>query len=204
MIGIVVLNYNDWKTTLDFVISINGYSCFDKIVIVDNCSTDDSFERLYHLKSDKIDVIKSHKNGGYGYGNNLGIEHLKDHYDAEIIFISNPDVIVSEDVIAKCITVLRMQDDSGIVAPMMKNIDYSVNPKCVWRIPTYLEYLFFPFKVFQPFSNKIYYNIENLKDDIIRVDCIAGSFLEYQIAYLKERNYLMRISFYIAKKHFWE
>ena len=90
MIGCVVLNYNDYKTTTDFVLRVKEMKSIDLIVVVDNYSTDDSFHQLLSLESEKVHVIQSSKNGGYGYGNNVGIEYLKGKVD--YILIANPDV----------------------------------------------------------------------------------------------------------------
>ena len=91
MIGCVVLNYNDAKTTVEFVQRVKNMDSIDLIVVIDNCSTDDSYIQLKILESNKVHVIKSEKNGGYGYGNNVGIDYLKDKVD--YIMIANPDVI---------------------------------------------------------------------------------------------------------------
>ena len=71
-IGIVILNYKDSDNTKKLCQLISEYNLIDKIVVVDNLSPDDSFERLIGLKSDKIDDLQSDKNGGYSYGNNYG------------------------------------------------------------------------------------------------------------------------------------
>ena len=39
----VILNYNDADTTIDLVERIEGYDLLWQIIIVDNCSTDDSW-----------------------------------------------------------------------------------------------------------------------------------------------------------------
>lgn len=43
---IVILNYNDFSTCQRLLEKIKDYAIFDKIVIVDNCSTDDSVALL--------------------------------------------------------------------------------------------------------------------------------------------------------------
>lgn len=100
-IGIVILNYNDYKTTIQLVNLINKYECIDKIVVVDNCSQDDSYQYLLQLSGVKVDVIKTEKNGGYSYGNNFGAYWLIDNYHIEILFLANPDVWFSEEYIIK-------------------------------------------------------------------------------------------------------
>ena len=94
MVGCVVLNYNDSKTTIELINRIEKMDSIDVVVIVDNNSTDDSFSVLKQYASEKIHVIQSDKNGGYGYGNNCGIEFIKKNYDCDYIIIANPDVIL--------------------------------------------------------------------------------------------------------------
>lgn len=43
-VGIVILNYNDYQTTKDMIDNIKDYDSIDHIVIVDNKSTDNSYE----------------------------------------------------------------------------------------------------------------------------------------------------------------
>ena len=61
----VVLNYNDGKTTEKLVKKIRDYGCFEHIVIVDNASSDHSWERLLMLQNQKVRVIRAGENGGY-------------------------------------------------------------------------------------------------------------------------------------------
>ena len=89
-IGFVILNYNDSDETLQLCNKIKNYSSIYKIVVVDNLSTDNSFEKLKKIEGNKIDVILSDKNGGYSYGNNYGAFYLIDKYKIDILFISNP------------------------------------------------------------------------------------------------------------------
>lgn len=80
MVGCVVLNFNDSKTTIELLNRMKNMKSIDVIVVVDNCSTDDSFSVLKQYTSKKIQVIQSEKNGGYGYGNNCGIAFLKPEF----------------------------------------------------------------------------------------------------------------------------
>ena len=50
-IDCVILNYNDAKTVERLVRQIEHFCCFHRIVLVDNDSTDDSWERLKALDS---------------------------------------------------------------------------------------------------------------------------------------------------------
>ena len=56
MVGCVVLNYNDSKTTIELINRIGKMTPIDVIVIVDNNSTDDSFSVLKHIKMVVMDM----------------------------------------------------------------------------------------------------------------------------------------------------
>ena len=53
-IGIVILNYNDSQTTIELLERIKNYKIFTLIVIVDNCSNDNSMEVLKKYENSKI------------------------------------------------------------------------------------------------------------------------------------------------------
>lgn len=61
MVGCVVLNFNDSKTTIELLNRMKNMKSIDVIVVVDNCSTDDSFSVLKQYTSKKIQVIQSEK-----------------------------------------------------------------------------------------------------------------------------------------------
>ena len=71
MIDILVLNYNDAETTSIFVKSVKSFSSVRMVLVVDNHSTDNSLNKLKLLQEDKVVVIQTEKNGGYGSGNNF-------------------------------------------------------------------------------------------------------------------------------------
>ena len=87
--GLVVLNYNDYKTTIKLIKMIKDYKSIDLIVIVDNCSTDKSYKKINEYTNNKVKLIKSDKNGGYAYGNNFGIHYLIENHKCDIIFTNN-------------------------------------------------------------------------------------------------------------------
>lgn len=80
-------------------------------MVVDNFSTDNSVQLLSDIISEKVEVIVSNKNGGYGAGNNYGIKYLIDKYNSDYILLSNPDVIVEDETINKLEEFLRNNQD---------------------------------------------------------------------------------------------
>lgn len=80
-VAIIVLNYNDNENTKKYVNQIEDYKIVDKILVVDNKSTNkEELKKLSTLKSKKVEIISSDKNGGYAYGNNYGIKYLDKVY----------------------------------------------------------------------------------------------------------------------------
>ncbi|MDO5291417.1 MAG: glycosyltransferase [bacterium] len=182
MLCVVVLNYSDYKTTIEFVNSVINYEIIDHIVIVDNCSPDSSYEKLatiYKNHEDVVDVIRTKRNGGYGYGNNYGVNYCIEKYGAQHILISNPDVEVEEITIKKCLDYLMQYKECAVVSPVMLNHDMTLNKRCVWKKPTYWEYLFFSLTLMGRFFQGMYYSIDSFDKDnqAVKVGCVAGSLL---------------------------
>jgi len=176
MIDVLTLNYNDSKTVIEFVNSIVRFPSVRKIIIVDNCSTDDSLKRLENIQSDKVDVVKSDKNGGYGAGNNLGIKYLCEKYESEYILLANPDVVISENTINELEKFIKNKPEYSVVAPMMTDADGVIQYNSAFKIPRLISYLI-SFELF--LSRKIkpfcYKGIEKTNRSFCEVDSVAGS-----------------------------
>lgn len=174
MIDVLVLNYNDAITTTVFVESVKHYSFVRKILVVDNHSTDDSLEKLKSLENDKIIVVDSGQNKGYGAGNNFGIRYLNEKYNSGYILVCNPDVVISEKVMIELNSFLEKNSDYAVVAPMMeipgKGYQYTAfkNEKI---FPFVMSVELFFAKRFSP----LYLKISKQQNSAIDVFSVAGS-----------------------------
>ena len=192
--AIIVLNYNDYKNTKKYVEIIKEYKNIDKIVVVDNLSPNDDYEKLLELKSDKIIVLQSEKNGGYSYGNNYGIRYL-DSLNEKIdnIIISNPDVYVTEEAIQKCIDELNANEKTAIVAPCMRYSDNKIARRSSWKIRTYFRDVIHSTRLLELLFYGVLRNGEYSKNDYeknkLKVECIAGSFFIIKHDIFKEIGY---------------
>lgn len=180
--AIIVLNYNDYLTTEKYINNIKKYNSIDKILIVDNNSSNCDYDKLKNLTSHKVEVIKAGRNGGYSYGNNFGVRYLIEKY-GEMYFdtyiISNPDIDVEDTTIQKCVSKLHSSKEIAIVSPRMyfvhgparrsawKKRTYLIDIACSTRILELL--LFFLLK-------KGEYTNEDFKQECLNVHAIAGSF----------------------------
>ena len=194
-VAIIILNYNSEEDTIKYVQAIKEYKILDKIVVVDNKSiTENAFEKLEKLKSDKTDVIQSDKNGGYSYGNNYALKYLDEKQEKyDYIIISNPDVSVTENAIVECVNKLEEKEDVAVVAPRMHDKENKPIRRSSWKIRTprldmihstrLLEILFYKKLRKGEYSNEEYKNSE------LEVKAISGAFFVIKYDIFKKVNY---------------
>ena len=176
MVDILVLNYNDSKTTISFVNSVKNFSNVEHVLIVDNKSTDDSLEKLKKITSEKVILIESERNGGYGAGNNLGIRYLSEQFHSEYILLSNPDVIVSEEVLLKMEDFLRSHSDYAIVSPFMCDTEGKRQGNTAFRVPSKWEYILSSDLLLKKYIHSFNYEMKEFENvDVQNVGCVSGS-----------------------------
>ena len=101
-IAYVVLHYMAGKDTIECaesIIKVAAQSQHEiKIVIVDNCSTNDSLKDIKnHFEGySEVEIIVNDKNLGFAQGNNKGFYYAKHVYGADFIVMLNNDTIVSQ------------------------------------------------------------------------------------------------------------
>lgn len=119
--GLVVLNYIDFKTTVDLLDIIKDFDALDHIAVVDNNSPNNSYNELKKYQSEKISVIQSGKNGGYSYGNNVGIKYLVANFGVDIIGIANPDVVFDNEFVRRVKILFDEYPDYAVITGLMTN-----------------------------------------------------------------------------------
>lgn len=107
-ISIIIVTYNSLKLISDCINSIiqnNDIGDRLEIIVVDNNSEEkeEMFSFLENKYRDKISLIDSGKNGGYGYGNNIGIRASQ----ADKVVVMNPDVRFVSPILSSVIEVLN-------------------------------------------------------------------------------------------------
>lgn len=128
---IIILNYNDLRSVTELISRIVHYDALQHVVIVDNCSTDGSYEKLSRIKNDKVDVIQCTNNGGYASGNNFGARYALNKWDIDVLFFANPDVSFSEETVIKIEKALYQNKSYAVAAPLVQK-GYNV-----WKLPKF-------------------------------------------------------------------
>ncbi len=97
----ILINYNGFLDTKNCVKSLlNQSNKLYKIIIVDNCSPDNSYDDLVkeYDKVEEVIVLKSEKNAGFSYGNNFGMKYALDNFDFDFFMLINNDTISDKEV----------------------------------------------------------------------------------------------------------
>ena len=212
--AIIILNYNKYELTERVVNNLINIKYNGHIVIVDNDSQNESFKILdnkFGGINKKIHVIKSNKNGGYAYGNNIGIKYILGKEDnIEYIGIMNPDVILESSFsIEKLISNISERNDiAGITAMQLYNQEYSLN-KVGWKLTGYTSILLSNLVLFYKFMNYSKYKkfkLDKYNNSIAEIDVMAGCFFILksdvfkQVGYLDENTFLYYEENILAKK----
>ncbi|QHJ70552.1 glycosyltransferase [Planococcus halotolerans] len=203
----IILNYNDSSTTENCLKYMNEYSVVDKIIIVDNCSTDASYEVLKMYESNKIEVIKSSENKGYAHGNNFGIKYAQNRYDVKNFIISNPDIYIKEATIKLICNHLDTNLNVGAATAVIYDSNNNIVKNFAWKLPTYSQLLFGTSLILNKinekiFNNGILYSKEILKNrQILKVDVLSGCFFIVKANILKEINYFDERTFLFCEEN---
>ncbi len=92
----VVVVYRNTEDLISLIQSINKFNSDFKIIVVNNYYDDESMKKCQKIALDKDCDFINVPNGGYGFGNNRGIEYANQNYDYNFIIISNPDIEIKK------------------------------------------------------------------------------------------------------------
>lgn len=183
MLTCVILNYNDYTSVEKLYDHIKDYKIIDKIILVDNASTDDSFDKLSRIGvNENTVVIKSDKNGGYAYGNNIGLRHSK-KLGTDYVIVCNPDTEFSEDAIKSCLNSFKRSSKIAAVSPKVTKGSIAYKFTSPLGEIAYSNLLLN--KMFKPRTIRK----SQKSKDLMRVDVIPGSFVMYDMKKVSEVDF---------------
>lgn len=116
-VAIVILNYLNYKDTIECIESIESDLYLQKeIIVVDNNSKNESWDILNTNYKDKVHLIKSEENLGFANGNNLGIEYARENLKCSFILLVNNDTIFKDNMLITEL-VKAYEDGVAIIGP---------------------------------------------------------------------------------------
>ena len=197
-LALVVLNYNDADNTLKVLGNTANYDVFDKVIVVDNASNDDSRIRFksYCEDNEKIYFVENHENKGYGAGNNIGIFVAK-KLGIDLALIANPDTDFEERVIKVLKSAMDKNENIGICAPLVETSDVYgsrenvLNGASCWPMRDFLHSLAENGPICRRiFTKSLHYDRNFYNAKIRKVGAVLGALLMVRVdAFIKVGGY---------------
>ncbi len=199
MLSIIIVNY---KTSGDITRCLESIVKYEKnykeyeFIIVDNNSDDQGLEQIKRTFK-FINLIHAPQNGGFAYGNNIGIRKAKGDY----IFLLNPDTYLSDNSIEKLLTRISGDKKVHIIGPKLLNADGSNQsyylPKSyltIWKLFCEQMYLYRVFRNVRPLNS--YFRTYMDYDKEVHVEQVSGAAFMFRreiidVISLLDENYFM-------------
>ncbi|MTH34210.1 glycosyltransferase [Paracoccus limosus] len=143
-VQVVVLNWRTAEMSLDAVeAALRELEGLDGgVTIVDNDSGDGSFERMQDAaqargwSADRVAVVQSGWNGGFGAGNNHGIRQgLPDGRRPDLVYLLNSDAIPQPGSLRVLVDYMRAHPEAGIIGSRLRGTD-GVPHRSAFRFPS--------------------------------------------------------------------
>ena len=183
----IIINYNDYKTTKRLLDNIKDYKVIDKIYVVDNHSTDNSYEELKKLNIKRYEVIETSSNKGFAFALNIGAKKaIEDFGNVDIIF-SNSDIIINSNEDLEDLKKTLDKRIVGLVGPVVVQ-NGKLNRG--WHLPSPKNEILSNLPgIGKRFNKKIFYDDSYYKGDSSEVEVISFCFFLIKSEVLKEINY---------------
>ncbi|WP_158275489.1 glycosyltransferase family 2 protein [Maritimibacter sp. 55A14] len=174
---IVIVNYNTADVALQAIGSaLENTGGLDlEIRIIDNDSSDGNLETLRAAHPD-LPVIAAGFNGGYAWGNNIGIAQAKGRH----VLILNPDTVLHADTLKTAVAYMDAHPEAGILGARVFLEDGS-EQSSVFREPSLRRLawnIFIPNAIARKswiFGDHRY--ASRRRDRVMDVDIVSGCFM---------------------------
>lgn len=176
---VVILNYNSSDDTIKTVEKLRALGV-SNILIVDNCSSDNSYE-IIRNKFNNINgiiVLKNIENSGYARGNNFAIKYIEErHKDIKYIVIMNPDVTILDiKIIDDLIKILEANQDIAIISGLQIYNGKLNLKKSAWRQKKF-PHILLQYLLMKNLDLNGYRELDiDLNNKIAYVDTVPGCF----------------------------
>ncbi len=197
-LGIVIVNWNTrdlLRRCLETVLVSEG-PFTHQVIVVDNASSDGSAD-MVRSAFPTVEVIASPVNGGFSYGNNLGLRALGYRGAGDVAedapryaLLLNPDTEVPPDALCRMIQFMDGRPDVGAAGPKLVLADGSLDLACRRSFPT-PEVSFYRFsglsRLFPRHPRFGRYNMTFVDPDReIEVDSVVGAYMQVRRAAIEQ------------------
>jgi len=189
-LGIVIVNWNtrDYlKRCLETILASTGDFSY-RAVVVDNASTDGSAE-MVRQEFPSVELIASTVNGGYPYGNNLGLRALGYRGAGDVApdapryaLLLNPDTELPPNALYEMVQFMDSRPEIGVAGPKLVLEDGSLDLACRRSFPTPVISLYRFSGLSKLFPRNPRFGRYNMTfadpDQEIEVDSVVGAYMQ--------------------------
>jgi O-antigen biosynthesis protein len=177
-VSIVIVNYNV-RNFLEQCLrsvfrAIDGIAA--EVFVVDNHSLDGS-QAMVRDKFPQVILIENKENLGFSRANNQALRMVQGEY----VLVLNPDTLLEEETIRKCILFMDSQPEAGALGVKMINGKGQFLPESKRALPTPAVAFFKMFGLAKLFPNSQKFGKYHLtyldKDKIHAVEILSGAFM---------------------------
>lgn len=134
-IAVVIVTYKCADLTIDCLHSVQKERDLNRlniqVIVVDNASGDapqiSDAVTLNHW-TDWVTVLTSPRNGGFGYGNNLGVQYALQHFKVDYFHFLNPDTELRDSAIFELVKFFNSHPNAGIAGGSFELLDGELWP----------------------------------------------------------------------------
>ncbi len=132
-LSIVIVSYNVRPYLVQCIQSVSKAleGIEGEVWVVDNCSHDDSVA-VVRRDFPWVHLIENSENVGFARANNVAIRQSQSDY----VLLLNPDTVVAEDTLRRCLTFMDEHPEAGGAGVMMHNEDGTLAPESRRALPT--------------------------------------------------------------------
>lgn len=179
-VSVIIVNYNTFKHTCNCISSVyeNTTNTELEIILVDNASTEcDANDFL--KKFPDIKLVKSQRNGGFAFGNNLGLNIAS----GDLFLLLNSDTILFDDSITKSAEYYFSLERPGVLGCRMiypdGKVQYTARKfrSISWELADLFRFL--PYLIPYNFRSKFMMGRYFRHDTSIETDWVNGAFFMF-------------------------
>lgn len=176
-LSVLIVNYNTLDVTSGAVRSILQHSgdLQVEIIVIDNDSSDDSVAVLREAFP-QVTVIAAGYNGGYAWGNNIGIRKSRGRY----VLVLNPDAQVYDGTLERAVEYMEANPEIGVLAGHV-SLESGAQQPTLFRevsLGSIFWNILIPNRIIRKtrlFGDQRY--ASRSRDSILDVDIVAGCFM---------------------------
>lgn len=144
-VSIIILNYKTYNQTILEINNIEDVLEYDnlEIVIVDNCSQNDSVEQLSSAvkkcKKYYYTLIESPHNSGYAAGNNFGLKESNRRGAKYSLIVNNDILFTDSQSIKKMVDFMESDESVGGLSPRIESKDGYHDKPIFYKKPSFWD-----------------------------------------------------------------